>query len=177
MIRPSRVKRRQAMLGVAALIAIVVAIGWFIRVQRSNAPAELTQQQLTFNSGEAHVTSDAISPDGKYLAYSDIDGIHVKLLSTNEEKLIPPPPSISGVIFWDVASWFPDGTQLLADLTQLGDERSMWAVSLLGQSPHKLRERAFGFEVSPDGTRIAFAPRGGTISAPCFSLVLHARSG
>lgn len=165
---PRRSKGRHALLGVAAVIAIVVAIGWLIRLQRFNAPAELTQERLTFNSGEAHITSAAISPDGKYLAYSDSAGIHVRLLSTGEEKLIPPPPSVPQSIFWDVASWFPDGTQLLADLTQPGDERSMWAVSLLGQSPHRLREHAFGFEISPDGSRVAFAPRGGTLSAPLF---------
>jgi uncharacterized protein with WD repeat len=42
--------------------------------------AELTQKRLTFNSSENPVMSDAISPDGKYLAYSDPAGIHVKLL-------------------------------------------------------------------------------------------------
>ena len=164
----SRLKRYHAMLGAAAVIAIMAAIAWFADSQRSKDPAELTQKCLTFNSGEAHVNSAAISPDGKYLAYSDVAGIHLRLLSTNEEKLIPRPPGVPNSIFWDVASWFPDGTELLANLTQPGEERSMWTVSLLGQAPHRLRERAFGFEVSPDGSHIAFAPRGGTASAPVF---------
>jgi serine/threonine protein kinase len=165
----SRLKRYHAMLGAAAVIAIMAAIAWFADSQRSKDPAELTQKCLTFNSGEAHVNSAAISPDGKYLAYSDVAGIHLRLLSTNEEKLIPRPPGVPNSIFWDVASWFPDGTELLANLTQPGEERSMWTVSLLGQAPHRLRERAFGFEVSPDGSHIAFAPRGGTASASFFA--------
>jgi Tol biopolymer transport system component/predicted Ser/Thr protein kinase len=164
----SSIKRYHVVLGAAAVIAIVVAIGWFADSQRSKVPAELTQKCLTFNSGEAHVNSAAISPDGKYIAYSDVAGIHLRLLSTNEERLIPRPPGVPESIFWDVASWFPDGTELLANLTQPGDERSMWTVSLLGQAPHRLRERSFGFEVSPDGSHIAFAPRGGTASAPVF---------
>ena len=165
----SGVRRYNAMLGAAAVIAIVAAISWFVNSQPSKAPGELTQKCLTFNSGEAHVNSAAISPDGKYLAYSDVAGIHLRLLSTNEEKLIPRPPGVPNSIFWDVASWFPDGTELLANLTQPGEERSMWTVSLLGQAPHRLRERAFGFEVSPDGSHIAFAPRGGTASASFFA--------
>jgi hypothetical protein len=44
--------------------------------------AELTQKRLTFNSTENRVLNGAISPGGKYLAYSDAAGIHVKLVST-----------------------------------------------------------------------------------------------
>ena len=35
---------------------------------------------------------------------------------------------------------------------------SIWTVSILGQSPRELREGAGAYEVSPDGTRIAFCP-------------------
>jgi len=34
----------------------------------------------------------------------------------------------------------------------------MWTVSVLGQSPRELRQGASGWEVSPDGTRLAFTP-------------------
>src|SRR5205823_9722660 len=93
-----------------------------------------------------------------YLAYSDLGGIHVKLLSTNEERLIARPAGVSAFAFWDVASWFPDGTQLLSNLTEPDGQSSIWAVSVLGQSPRKLRDDAFGFDVSPDAIKIAFAP-------------------
>ena len=122
--------------------------------------AELTQKRLTFNSSENAVQSAAISPDGKYLAYSDPAGIHVKLLSTGEERLIPRPAGVPAGACWEVASWFPDGTQMLANAYEPGGHKSMWTVSLLGQSPRELREGASGFEVSPDGTHIAFSPVG-----------------
>src|SRR5208337_3249582 len=67
--------------------------------------------------------------------------------------------------YWDVVSWFPDGTRLLADASEQGGQKSMWTVSMLGQSPRELRESASGFEVSPDGTRIAFCPSGSSGSA------------
>ena len=84
----------------------------------------------------------------------------MKLLSTGEERLIPRPAGVPASAYWVVASWFPDGTQLLADAHEVGGHKSMWTVSMLGQSPQELREGALGFEVSPDGTHIAFSPRG-----------------
>jgi Tol biopolymer transport system component len=139
-------------------------------------PAELIQKRLTFNSSENFVQSNEISPDGKYLAYSDPAGIHVKLLSTGEERLIPKPAGLSANTGLVVASWFPDGTQLLVNTWQIccapiagqyqpafgtrrsGGNYSMWTVSMVGQSPRELREGAGAWAVSPDGTRIAFAP-------------------
>ena len=151
-------------LALAGLLTLIAASGlaWLLthRAPPPKPAAELTQKRLTFNSSENTVQSGAMSPDGKYLAYSDPAGIHVKLLSTGEERLIPRPAGVPASAFWDVDSWFPDGTQLLADASETGGHKSMWTVSMLGQSPRELREGASGFEVSPDGTHIAFCPRG-----------------
>jgi serine/threonine protein kinase len=161
-------RHKKAAIGTVTVVAALVALAWFL-LQRPPKPSaefaqepsvELTQKRLTFNSRENAVNSDAISPDGKYLAYSDPAGIHVKLLSTGEERTIPRPAGVSASAYWDVASWFPDGTQLLADIYEVGGQKSMWTVSMLGQSPRELREGASGFEVSPDGTHIAFSPLG-----------------
>ena len=142
------------------MVAALVALAWFLLHRPPKPSAELTQKRLTFNSSENPVQSAAISPDGKYLAYSDPAGIHVKLLSTSEERLIPRPAGVPASAYWVVDSWFPDGTQLLADAYEPGGHKSMWTVSVLGQSPRELREGASGFEVSPDGTHIAFSPLG-----------------
>src|SRR5271157_461369 len=164
----SLVKRhKKAAIGAVALAVVVVALAglaWHL-LRRPPKPSaepsvELTQKRLTFNSNENAVQSAAISPDGKYLAYSDPAGIHVKLLSTDEERTLPRPAGVSASAYWDVASWFPDGTQLLTDIYEVGGQKSMWTVSMLGQSPRVLREGALGLEVSPDGARIAFAPLG-----------------
>jgi Tol biopolymer transport system component len=157
----SLIKRhKKAAIGILAVVAALVALAWFLLHRPPKPSAELTQKRLTFNSSENAVQSDAISPDGKYLAYSDSAGIHVKLLSTGEERLIPRPAGVPAGAYWDVASWFPDGTQLLADIYEVGGQKSMWTVSMLSQSPRVLREGASGFEVSPDGTHIAFSPLG-----------------
>jgi Tol biopolymer transport system component/DNA-binding winged helix-turn-helix (wHTH) protein len=140
-----------ALLAVAATLVVV----GFLFLRRPPQPsAELTQKRLTFNSSENAVITAAISPDGKYLAYSDPAGIHIKLLSTGEERLTPAPAGAA----WLVHCWFPDGTQLLADTKGPGAQQSIWTVSVVGQSPRELREGAGAWEVSPDGTRIAFSP-------------------
>jgi len=143
-----------------SLIAILIAVGlaWFLLHRPPAPPAELKQQRLTFNSSDNPVQSEAISPDGQYVAYSDVSGIHVKLLSTGEEHLIPKPAGVPAGADWSVASWFPDGTRLLTNTSEAGGLGSIWTVSMLGQSPREIREDASGFGVSPDGTRIAFAP-------------------
>ncbi len=161
-------RHKKAVIGSVAVAAALITLAWFL-LRRPAKPSaeptpkpsvELTQKRLTFNSNENAVQSAAISPDGKYLAYSDPAGIHVKLLSTEEERLIPRPAGVSASAYWDVASWFPDGTQLLANIYEVGGQKSLWTVSILGQSPRVLREGAVGFEVSPDGTHVAFTPLG-----------------
>jgi Tol biopolymer transport system component len=66
---------------------------------------------------------------------------------------------------WEIVGWFPDSTKFVLNSHPLGDEShrswnakgaSIWKVSLLGGAPHKLRDEARGFSVSPDGSWIAF---------------------
>ncbi len=157
---------RRWALALAGLLALIAASGlvWFLthRAPSPQPSAELTQKRLTFNSSESPVATNAISPDGKYLAYSDAAGIHLELLSSREERLIPKPAGVPASAEWSVDSWFPDSTQMLADTYETGGHQSMWTVSVLGQSARELREGASGQEVSPDGTHIAFTPERGT---------------
>ena len=153
------VKRHKlaAIVVLAALAALFGVIG--IRLRRPPQPSvELTQKRLTFNSSENPVTTGAISPDGKYLAYVDSAGIHVKLLSTGEDRLIPKTAGMLPEEVWFTAFWFPDGTRLLADAYVPGRSMSTWAVSVLGQSARELGEGSLAWGVSPDGTHIAFSP-------------------
>ena len=59
--------------GVVAAVLIASAIFWFGRVRPRSvqSPPELKLRQLTNNSFENRALTGAISPDGKYLAYSD----------------------------------------------------------------------------------------------------------
>ena len=154
-------RHKKGLLASMVLLGLIVgglATAWFLARRPPQPLAELTEKRLTFNSGENAVFNSLLSPDGKYLAYSDTFGIHVKLLSTGDERLIPRPAGVSADYHWFVDSWFPDGTQLLAVAQGPGVRHSIWTVSMVGQSPRKLREGAGGWEVSPDGRRIIFGP-------------------
>jgi serine/threonine protein kinase len=153
-------RHKKAAIGSIAIVAALVVLTWFLLHRPPKPSAELTQKRLAFSSSENPVGFPVISPDGKYLTYSDRAGIHVELLSTSEERLIPRPAGVPAGAYWIVASWSPDGTQLLADAYEQGGHKSMWTVSMLGQSPRELREGAVGWGVSPDGTHVAFNPIG-----------------
>jgi DNA-binding winged helix-turn-helix (wHTH) protein/Tol biopolymer transport system component len=142
----------------AALLAMLVvglALGWLVW-NRSRSFPELKQKRLTSNSVEMPVLSGAISPDGKYVAYSDSGGLHLKLLETGEVRTLPRPSWFSSDALWNVAAWFPDGTQLLTNLFRPDGHSGVWAVSVMGENPHELRDDARAWAISPDGSRIAF---------------------
>jgi eukaryotic-like serine/threonine-protein kinase len=80
-------------LGAAAVVALLVAgyfAHWFSRRQ-PYTQAELKPQQLTANSSEDPVAVSSISPDGKYLLYADLEGLHLRLFSTGETQSLPIP--------------------------------------------------------------------------------------
>jgi len=148
---------------VLALLAVLFALnvgGLRDRLFRK-PPPELKQRMLTANPIENAVNWGAISPDGKYLAYGDMTGMHLKLIETGETRAIPQPqgPAPDPAGWWPTA-WFPDSTRFLAtgyEATPVAGFRvSLWVASVMGGEPRKLRDNAaFGF-VSPDGSVIAF---------------------
>ncbi len=162
-----------ASLGVAAAIAVGTILFMLNRPPRTVSVApEIRLRQLTINSSENPVIGGAISPDGKYLAYSDTRGMHLKVLASGETHTPPQPEELKNQnVKWGVAGWFPDNTRFLANAYPATEEwsdwssatASIWAVSVLGGTPTKLREHALGCAVSPDGTTISFATNKGKL--------------
>lgn len=152
----SRSWLRLAFVGV--LLALVVSSGvlWFFR-GKIPPQTQLKQRQITTNVNESAVFFGAISPDGKYLAYSDPAGMYLKLMSTGEVRSLPSPEELKGhhVDWW--LTWFPDGSRLIADPSVIGRPDSTWTISVLGGPPRKLRDNAFPWAVSPSGAWIAFS--------------------
>ena len=147
---------------IAALVAFVVVaswgIAWFL-THRAEPVPQFKQRKLTANAQDVPVTGAAISLDGKYLAYSDQQGIHVQLLETGDTQTMPLPAGTqSGQAFWKVAGWYPDSTRLTAILAAPGMKNSLWSVPILGGKPQELAGNADGGGVvSPDGSNIAFS--------------------
>jgi eukaryotic-like serine/threonine-protein kinase len=156
--------RRYGAIAGVAIVVLSLAGGaafWLSRHQSPSMP-EIRMRQLTSNSSENAVTSGSISPDGKYLAYTDRKGMHLKLVETGEIQDIPQPEAVKGEgVGWDIGgSWFPDSTRFLANAlperSWLGEHPSIWTVSVLGGAPRKLRDDAHAESVSHDGSLIAF---------------------
>jgi serine/threonine protein kinase len=73
-----------------AAFTIVVKLGWFQQSVSQIVP-ESNQKQLTANPVDDPVVRAAISPDGKYLAYTDLTGVHLLLIDTGEKRLLQVP--------------------------------------------------------------------------------------
>jgi len=146
----------------AACVLALVSYGALVAWRRASTPPPLaTERQITANPREAPITAAVISPDGKYLAYSDTTGVYVRHIDTGETRPLPLPSGFDAI----PTSWFPDGTHLLlaSEETLYGfgppsksGIPSLWKVSLLGGSPQRLVDNASGGAVSPDGSKIAF---------------------
>ena len=177
-IAPGSVARRWAMTTAGVVILLVASAAlWFAKrqPQPSGALPEIKLRRLTTNSSENPVQNGSISPDGKYLAYIDRLGMHIKLIETGETRTIPPPDDIKiESVEWQLVPgfwWFPDSTRFLAFLQPRGrgfggmtsQNSSIWIVSVLGGSPRKLRDSAVPYSISPDGSLISFGTNPGRL--------------
>jgi Tol biopolymer transport system component/DNA-binding winged helix-turn-helix (wHTH) protein len=137
---------------IATLCAIVIAVIGGALWRNPTRGREVTDQKLTANSAENSVTSMAVSPDGKYLAYADNAGTYLKLLRTGETHPVLLPPDFSA----RVDDWFPDGSRLLVTRAEKPGKASLWSISVFGGSPRQLVDDASGGSLSRDGSHIAF---------------------
>lgn len=135
-----------------------VTVAWLLLRHPPKHAAALTQKRLTFNSSDNPIRFFAISPDGHYLAYSDPAGIHIKLISSGEERVVPRPAEVPADWRWQVAAWFPDGTHLVVNAAKDEVAQSAWLISVLGQPPRKFREGVWVWSVSPDGNHMVVTP-------------------
>ena len=151
-------------IGAVGLLALSGTIYW-----RSNRPPSILPaiklRQLTSNSVEARVTTGAISPDGKILAYTDSQGLYFKQLATGEIRKTDAPEGRSANM--SLVCWFPDSSRILVNSDAEGldnggwslEDSTIWTYSVLGGPPHKIRSNAIGWSVSPDGSLIAFGTK------------------
>jgi DNA-binding winged helix-turn-helix (wHTH) protein len=150
---PERGKTFFARHWIAALLSLIVlgvlGLGiWRLPLR----PTEVVERNLTANSSENSVSSAAVSPDGKYLAYTDNTSVYLKVIRTGETHPVPLPPNFSA----HVNDWFPDGSHLLVTREEQPGKLSLWSISVFGGSPRQLADDGRAGSISPDGSHIAF---------------------
>jgi serine/threonine protein kinase len=86
-------KRRWPYVASGGLVAAVVVLVVGQRVQWSTGeagpPPAMTLRQATANPPEDAAYHGAISADGQYVAYTDLQGLHLRLIETGETHLLP----------------------------------------------------------------------------------------
>jgi serine/threonine protein kinase len=143
---------------VLALVALTLSYKWFSG-QRASQRLPIAERKLTYNSSESPLGSDALSPDGRYLAYADNKGLHVSRIDSGEQHDVSLPADLRSRI--SEIRWFPDGEKLLLQSRSEEPEGTvLWVVSLLGGDPQKLRTGSEAGRPSPDGSSIAFLTSG-----------------
>jgi Tol biopolymer transport system component/DNA-binding winged helix-turn-helix (wHTH) protein len=167
--RPSPVTQRwklKAMLSLAALAALALLVGlsnensYVSRTRlgkrlRDNVlpPHRVSERPLTANPDDVPVTSSAISPDGKYLAFTDKTGFYLRQIDGGETHIVPLPKGFDAL----AESWFPDSTHLVVSWVEDPKKpSSLWEISIMGGTPRKLADEGQAARVSPDGSKIAF---------------------
>ncbi len=141
-------------LGVVVLALVVgIIVGFHAGPSTSTPEANITERRLTANAPELPVLDGVISPDGKYLAFTDPSGFYLRQIDTGETHAIKLPVGFNP----RPRSWFPDGSHLLATwIAQPREPDSIWEISLLGGTPRKLVAQGGWPAVSPDGSTIAY---------------------
>ena len=136
-------------MAVIAAVVLAVAAGLIGLVFRSGIPfgekKPVQFTRLTANPVDRPVTGAAISPDGKFVAYSDPGGVRMLTLSSKETRSLP------GTAGLTLRNWSYDGAKLYAMRQAIGSRPEMYAISLLGNTG--LERHPWTLE-SPDGKMV-----------------------
>lgn len=151
-------KRRWKLSLSLAAALVVIAFAFLARKafigHSLEARPSFSQRRLTANPHDAPLTSGVISPDGKYLAYSDPTGLYLRNVDSGETISVPLPKDLDAM----PESWFPDSVHLLVSHFNDLEKKhpSLWEISVVGGTPRKLADTGLSARVSPDGSKIVF---------------------
>ncbi|MBV8457523.1 MAG: protein kinase, partial [Acetobacteraceae bacterium] len=106
-------RRRQAYWIAASLVILGSALAVRLTLHHQPQVPAIKEQQLTANPLGDGVMGAAISPDGKYVAYKDPNGVYIRTIESGETRSLNLPSSLA-----DGARnlcWSPVGGKLLID--------------------------------------------------------------
>jgi DNA-binding winged helix-turn-helix (wHTH) protein/Tol biopolymer transport system component len=145
--------RRLWILGTTLLILLIGAVAGAILANWPHQALQIQQRRLTANPEDHPVLGAAISPDGKYLAFSDNTGFYLRETESGAVHPLWLPKGFNP----EPTAWYPDGIRLLVTLVEAPTApQSLWQISIVGGSPRKLVDDGRQASVSRDGSLIAF---------------------
>jgi DNA-binding winged helix-turn-helix (wHTH) protein/Tol biopolymer transport system component len=155
--RPPAIRFRRGHIFVTAALLAGVVVGLVIADwPRHSVPINSSQiklRRLTANPEDDPVAGAVISPDGKYLAFSDNNGFYLREIESGETHALKLPGGFAAV----PAAWYPDGTHLIATWVEgPKSASSLWQISIMGGPPRKLIDDGRQPSVSRQGSQIAF---------------------
>lgn len=136
------------MIIIAALVPVAAGtlLSWWAWKRKPVEKAEIAQRQLTNRNASNPIVGAVISRDGRYVAYSDNNGISIQEIENGETHRLA---GTSGDI---VADWYPDGLRLLI----VDDKHDLWTLFTATGEKRKLVSHAFNPTLSADGSQIVF---------------------
>ncbi len=155
-VRPLQRRRQWRVVQISAAILIAIAGGLLYWRLKLGGGSETAFYQVTTLVPENHATAAAISHDGKFSVYSNVDGVFLKAGQSGETVLLAGPEHF----IFDHLEWLPNGTKVIASgFSSVTNQPALWLLSVTGAPGRVLRTEArFGIP-SPDGTHIAFLTR------------------
>ena len=127
--------------------------GSVVRRALTHQPPQVLERQLTANPEGMPVTGAVISPDGKYLAFTDSTGFYLRQVDGGEMHPVPLPKGFSPI----PQSWLSDSLHLIVMwIESPAAAPTLWEISVLGGTPKKVTDEGAAARVSPDGSKIAF---------------------
>jgi hypothetical protein len=91
--------RRQMAFAAAALILVVAAVLTAVKLGGHDGSArgplaQASTRQITSNPTDDPVIQAVISPNGKYVAYTDLKGLHLRAVESGQTHSVPVPESM-----------------------------------------------------------------------------------
>lgn len=160
--RKSRRNRRSAVLFVTIAVVALAAIGFAFYKFWNPAPINFEAKKTTRLTSSGRVKAAAISPDGKFIAYSqeEFDGrqsLWMQHIGSESKAQIAAPAEIE---FYGL-NISPDGNSIY----YTNEKGTVYRMPVLGGAAKKLADGLFMFRsltevaISPDGKQIAFVRR------------------
>ena len=127
----------------AVLVLVAWGLAWLLSKRNPVESIQIVQRQLTANTSDNPINAAVMSRDGKYLAFSDDDGISIEEIENGDVHKLP------NTVGLTVTGWYPDGLHLLVT-----DDENLWSLFAFSGDKQKLASRVGWAVMSPDGSQI-----------------------